>query len=121
MALFPGRVLAAMAAELPACDRPHLLEDEARLAAILRESLRNGARGGQYDAWLVQQPWGFHLEDVTTRVQIWQGAADLSTPVEMARYMAERIPGCEARIIEGEGHLSLVNKYRDEILSALLE
>lgn len=121
MALFPGRVLAAMASELPACDRPYLLDDKARLVAILRESLRDGTRGGQYDAWLVQQPWGFRLEDVTARVQIWQGESDLSTPVEMARYMAERIPNCEARLIESEGHLSLVSKYRDEILGAHLE
>jgi len=121
MALFPGRFVAAMAAELPECDRPYLLERQATLGATLRESLRHGARGGQHDAWLVQQPWGFRLEEVTTRVYIWYGEADLSTPVAMGRYLAERIPGCEARFFEGEGHLSLVNKYRDEILRALLE
>jgi pimeloyl-ACP methyl ester carboxylesterase len=121
MATFPGRFVARLAAELPECDRPYLVQSEARMAATLRESLRNGARGGQYDAWLLQQPWGFRLENVNARVLLWQGECDLSVPVAMGRYLAQRIPGCEARFFAGEGHLSLVNKYRDEILSTLIE
>jgi len=121
MALFPGRFLAAMAAELPECDQPHLLEKQDTLGATLRESLRRGARGGQHDAWLLQQPWGFALEQVATPVHIWHGEADRSAPVAMGRHLAERIPGCRARFFQGEGHLSLGRKYRDEILRALLE
>jgi pimeloyl-ACP methyl ester carboxylesterase len=120
MALFPGRVVATMAAELPECDRPYLQQSTASMKVTLRESLRSGARGGQYDAWLLQQPWGFPLEEVKVRVLLWQGESDLSVPVAMGRYLAERIPGCEATFFEGEGHLSLVNKHRDEILSALI-
>ena len=65
--------------------------------------------------------WGFPLEQVATPVHIWHGEADRSTPVAMGRHLAERIPGCKARFFEGEGHLSLVRQYRDEILRALLE
>lgn len=121
MSRFPGYFVRTLAADLPECDRPYLMEAQGVLAATFKESLRAGPRGGQYDARLVQLPWGFALEEIEASVHIWHGDEDRSTPVAMARHLADRIPGCEARFFKSEGHMSVACKYRDEILQALLE
>ncbi len=119
--LSPERIGEGMAREMPESDQQHIPEVQDVLAGTIREALRAGPRGTQYDAWLVQQPWGFALEEIKMEVQLWHGEADRSTPVAIGRHLAEKIPRCQARFYEGEGHLSLIKKYRDEILRTLVD
>jgi len=86
----------------------------------LLEALRSGTRGAQYDAWLYQQPWDFQMEDIEMDVYLWHGEADKSIPVVMGRHVAEKTPHCHSKFYEGEGHISLIKKHRDEIVSMLL-
>jgi hypothetical protein len=53
-------------------------------------------------------------------VYLWHGIDDDFTTTGMARYMAGRIPNCQARIYEGEGHMLLIPRWQ-EILTALTE
>lgn len=49
-----------------------------------------------HDAQLLTSSWGIKFEDVTyNKVQIWHGTQDANWPVQMMRYMAERLPHCE--------------------------
>ena len=89
------------------------------MADTLIEALRPGPRGAQYDAWLVQQPWDFTMGGIERNVHLWHGEADLSAPLIVGRYVADRIPHCHSAFHEGERHISLIRKYRDEIVRTL--
>jgi pimeloyl-ACP methyl ester carboxylesterase len=55
-------------------------------------------------AWIC--PWGFDLETITVPVLLCHGHQDLSVPVGDGLWLADHIPGAEARLSE-DGHLSL--------------
>lgn len=48
------------------------------------------------------------------------GAGDLVVPLAHAQWYAERIPGAELHVKEGEGHVSLVGRHADEVVADLL-
>jgi len=73
------------------------------LAPDRNESYRQGGIGTWYDA-LIPGDWPIPLHEIRAKVYLWQGDADISVPPSMARYMAEKIPDCEAEFIEGAGH-----------------
>ena len=81
-------------------------------------AFRQGTTGVARDGWLLARPWGFDLQAIRAPVYLWQGESDVVVTPAMARCMAERIPGCTARFLTGEGHLLWVTHWR-EILSAL--
>jgi pimeloyl-ACP methyl ester carboxylesterase len=68
--------------------------------------------GGGVDGWLDDDvafvnPWGFDFAEIRVPVLLLHGAQDAFVPVAHGRWLAQRIPGVEARILEDEGHLSL--------------
>jgi hypothetical protein len=52
-------------------------------------------------------------------VQLWHGEADANAPPAMRHYMAATIPNSHAYNYTGEGHLSLMAKYVEQILNVL--
>jgi pimeloyl-ACP methyl ester carboxylesterase len=115
----PERVGEGMGRSMPDADKAYISEVQQVLVDTLLEALGPGPRGAQYDAWLVQQPWDFSLGDIEMDVHLWHGEADLSAPVMMGRYVADGIPHCHSTFYESEGHISLIRKYRDEIVRTL--
>ena len=77
------------------------------IAELLRvdrsESYRQGGIGSWYDA-MIPGNWPIPLSEIETRVRLWQGEEDISVSAPMGRYLAEKIPDCEATFIEGAGH-----------------
>lgn len=96
-------------------DREDLAEE---LKAIVLEAFRQGSKASADEVRLLGRPWGFRLEDVRTKVHLWQGTADHLVPQSMGRYMAGVLPNCEAHFVEGEGHLLFVQRTA-EILGAM--
>jgi hypothetical protein len=45
---------------------------------------------------------------------------DANAPIAMGRYMAAAIPNSHTFSYAGEGHLSLISNYLEEILSVLI-
>jgi pimeloyl-ACP methyl ester carboxylesterase len=82
------------------------------------EALRRGMLGHAWEARLLCRPWGFRPQDISMRVHLWHGDADVETPISMGRYMASAIPDCCAAFCRGEGHLLLFDHWQ-EILAAL--
>jgi pimeloyl-ACP methyl ester carboxylesterase len=118
----PGQIVKGAMATLSAPDQEMLTRPEFQdgFIAMIREALRAGPRGAQWDNALMVGPWDFRPQDVRSAVYLWHGEMDGNAPPAMARYMAAAIPNCRSSFYSGEGHLSLVSKYLVEILNVLI-
>jgi pimeloyl-ACP methyl ester carboxylesterase len=94
-------------------------------AAELLEHMRAGIGPGG-DGWLdddlaFAKPWGFDLAAIRVPVLLWQGEQDRFVPPGHGRWLAERIPGVEARFTAEDGHLTLAQRRVPEVHAWLLE
>lgn len=90
------------------------------MARQIFEAFRQGTGPAVYDAQLLTSSWGIKLEEVTyDKVQIWHGSKDANAPVQMMRYMAERLPHCELKEFPEDTHFTL-QRHLDEILSKMV-
>jgi pimeloyl-ACP methyl ester carboxylesterase len=119
----PGAILARLLVALPDPDKAVLARPEIKntIKDNIVEAFRGGSRGAACELLLYTRPWGFLLEDIATRVNLWHGDQDVSVPPTMGRYQARTIPNCRAIFYPGEGHFSLVIDHMEEILSGLLD
>jgi pimeloyl-ACP methyl ester carboxylesterase len=104
------------------CDAASL-RDNAAFEAIFesqRRAWRGSAEGVMDDARIYAQPWGFTVEDVRVPVRLWHGKQDRAFAVCLAERIANRLPNCQARFIENEGHYSLPIRHIREILQDLI-
>ena len=95
-------------------------EFQDRFIAMIREALRAGPRGAQWDTALMVGPWDFRPQDVCSAVYLWHGEMDANAPIAMGRYMAAAIPNCRSCFYSREGHLLLISKHFEEILNFLI-
>ena len=90
------------------------------LAESFRRAVSTGIAGWRDDDLAFTRPWGFALTSVRVPVAIWQGAQDRMVPFEHGRWLAANVGGAQSRLLDDEGHLSLVN-HMDRILEDLVE
>jgi len=83
------------------------------------EGYRQGGTGTWYDA-MIPGNWPILLNEIKTKVYLWQGEEDISVPLAMGQYMAEKIPNCEATFIKGSGHFWIF-EHLGEMLEKLVE
>jgi pimeloyl-ACP methyl ester carboxylesterase len=86
----------------------------------LIEALRQGPAGGVEEMRLLRAPWGFGVQHIEVPVHLWHGRDDEATPLAMGGWLAAMIPGVDARLLDDEGHISTILRYRDEALDVLL-
>lgn len=90
------------------------------IARQVLEEFRQGSVPAVHEAQLLTSNWGINFEDVTyNKVKIWHGSQDRNAPVEMMRYMAERLPHCELHEFEDDTHFTL-HRHMDQILTELV-
>jgi pimeloyl-ACP methyl ester carboxylesterase len=77
------------------------------LGACLRDGLAPGVDGWWEDNCLLR-PWGFDIAEITVPVLLLHGRQDMFVPVGHGEWLAARIGGVEARLLEHDGHLSLI-------------
>jgi pimeloyl-ACP methyl ester carboxylesterase len=118
---WPHRFIAQAMTRFPASDQTVLTRPDFQRAfiALMQEGLRAGPRGAQLDTALMASPWDFRPQDIRVAIQLWHGEADANAPPAMGHYMAATIPNSHAYYYPGEGHLSLMAKYIEEILNVL--
>ena len=84
------------------------------------EALKGGGLGPAEAGALYWKPWGFRLEEISTKVHVWHGEADLNAPYSAhGKVLAKKLPNVEAKFYPGEGHISLIHKYLESILQTL--
>jgi pimeloyl-ACP methyl ester carboxylesterase len=95
-------------------------------AAYLAESAHRAVAGGIWgwfdDDMAFTRPWGFGLGDIGVPVVVWQGGQDRMVPSAHGQWLVAHLPNARARLLPGEGHLSIaVEKFRevvDELLAS---
>lgn len=105
--------------DLPDVDKA-VLSGNAGLMRAAQESFRQGTEGATHGGILYAQDWGFDLKDIEMPVSIWQGTLDVNVPPSNGQILVEEIPNAVPHIIPGEGHFSLIAKYREDILAELI-
>ncbi|MDA0261497.1 MAG: alpha/beta hydrolase [Proteobacteria bacterium] len=115
-----GFVMSRLAAGLPSADQ-RIMDDprmKVELMAAVAESFYRGGSGAVRDLILFSRPWDFRLEEIAVPVLLWHGTEDAHTPIVMGRFVAARIPGCQATFLDGAGHLWLFENFAT-VFSAL--
>jgi pimeloyl-ACP methyl ester carboxylesterase len=72
------------------------------------EGLAPGSQGWWDDACAHVRPWGFQLSDISVPVLVLHGRQDKFVPFGHGQWLATHIPGAEARLLDDDGHLTLL-------------
>jgi len=105
----PADLRAGLATVLSEVDSEALTDElAAHLHANFRQAVRNGVEGWHDESVSSYEPWGIDLGSIEVPVQIWHGEQDRFVPASHGRWLAERIPGVDARISASHGHISLI-------------
>ena len=94
------------------------------LAEYLTYSNQDGlAPGSQgwFDDNCTVRPWGFDLADITVPVLLLHGRQDMFVPFSHGEWLAAHIPGVEARLLDDDGHLTLLQNRVPEVHAWLSE
>jgi pimeloyl-ACP methyl ester carboxylesterase len=100
-----------------------MAHDEAH-RAIMAEAMREvleSTEGAVYDGLAHGGGWDFDLGAVQAPTLLWYGDADKIAPVTYGRWYAERIANAEFVIFPDEGHRTVGDSHRPEMLAALLQ
>ena len=103
--------------------------DKAVLEGVVADEMAATMRNGlavSFDGWIDDdlvfvKPWGFELSNITKPVILWQGDDDFMVPHAHSYWLEKHIPTARLSFIPGHGHISLVEKYKQEILKQALE
>jgi pimeloyl-ACP methyl ester carboxylesterase len=79
------------------------------------------AEGWFDDEVAVVEPWGFALESIRVPVLYRHGEQDRFVPISHGEWLAKHIPGVEARLTPGDGHLTILETGYGEVQDWLLE
>jgi pimeloyl-ACP methyl ester carboxylesterase len=83
--------------------------------------LAPGVDGWWDDDVAFLEPWGFELEQIRTPVLLLHGRQDRFVPVTHGEWLARHIPGVQARLLEEDGHLTLIENHLEGVHEWLLE
>ena len=83
------------------------------------EGLAPGSEGWWEDACAQTGPWGFELAGISVPVMVMHGREDKFVPFGHGEWLAAHIPGAEARLLDDDGHLTLLQHRIPEVHSWL--
>ena len=119
----PGAMFEEMATLLSGPDADAMSSD---VGAFLDANTRAAIAPKEGEGWIEDdlaftRHWGFDLDDIGVPVLLWQGVQDLMVPPDHGRWLAEHIPGVDARISEDDGHITLLTTRVRETHAWLVE
>ncbi len=84
------------------------------LESSMQAGLAPGVQGWWDDNCLIS-PWGFDLADIAVPVLLLHGRQDMFVPIGHGEWLAAHIPGVEARLLDDDGHLTLLQNRVPEV------
>jgi pimeloyl-ACP methyl ester carboxylesterase len=94
------------------------------LSEYLTSSAQDGLAPGSQGWWddnCTVTPWGFDLAGITVPVLLLHGRQDMFVPFGHGEWLAAHIPGVEARLLDDDGHLTLLQNRVPEVHAWLAE
>jgi pimeloyl-ACP methyl ester carboxylesterase len=90
-------------------------------AFTMRDGLAPGPEGYWGDSLALVRPWKFELSAITVPVLLLHGRHDQFVPQSHGAWLAEQIPGVEARLLDDDGHLTLTSNRIGDVHAWLAE
>jgi pimeloyl-ACP methyl ester carboxylesterase len=114
---WPETAMRATSGQPQSSDFEIMSRPEVRAAYIdsYRSAPSTSARAASQDFALFTKNWGFRLEDITARVDVWHGDDDRNVPISHGYLQAARIPRARMHVFPGQGHLVALD-HLEEIL-----
>jgi pimeloyl-ACP methyl ester carboxylesterase len=91
------------------------------LVSADHDGLAPGAEGWWEDGVAHLSPWGFALEETEVPVLVMHGQHDMFVPRSHGEWLAAHIPGAQARMLDDDGHLTLLVDRIGEVHEWLAE
>ena len=109
-------------ATIPDADQEILYEPSnvTKMVLSIQEGFRQGAAGVAHDDILVNTDWGFELNSIEPRIDIWHGKLDVNVPIHAAQYLQSQIPHNRYYEFPDQGHFFVLNSW-EEVLTKLLK
>lgn len=102
------QIVSSLETLLPEVDRAVITDEFGEdLATGFHEAVGVGVDGWLDDDLAFVSPWGFELSAIEVPTALWQGSLDLMVPYAHGQWLAGRVPGVSAHLLEGQGHLSI--------------
>ena len=84
-----------------------------------KESYRQGIEGVVQEWKLYVLNWGIDLKSIQFPISLWYGTKDKMAPIYRGLYYDAELPNSTLKLIDNEGHFSLIRNHLEEILIEL--
>jgi pimeloyl-ACP methyl ester carboxylesterase len=117
----PERYFELLGAGLDAADRRVFARREIRemFAEDMKEAFAQSSAAMAEDLALVASCWDFDPGAIRAPLALWHGTEDRIVPASASQAIAARVPHAELRLLPGEGHFFVFERWR-EILGWLM-
>ncbi len=90
------------------------------LTEMMHRAGAQGVVGARDDGLALVASWGFDVGSIAVPVAIWAGRQDATVPFAHGEWLAANIPGAVPHLLDGAGHITLVNDL-EGVLRELLQ